>query len=81
MTTKEEIKQKQMDNLTTTEKLVTSLIDYGYLQREIGELMVYSENENAAVLEFSRSELSIIAKNIDALRKKIKELENESDPF
>jgi len=81
MTTKEEIKQKQMDNLTTTEKLVTSLIDYGYLQREIGELMVYSENENAVMLEFSRSELSIIAKNIDALRKKIKELENESDPF
>ena len=37
MTTKEEIKQKQMDNLTTTEKLVTSLIDYGYLQR-IGAL-------------------------------------------
>ena len=67
-----------MDNLTTTEKLVTSLIDYGYLQREIGELMVYSESENAAILEFSRSELSIIAKNIDALRKKIKELENES---
>ena len=70
-----------MDNLETTEKLVTSLIDYGYLQREIGELMVYSENENTAVLEFSRSELSIIAKNIDALRKRIKELENESDPF
>ena len=70
-----------MDNLTTTEKLVTSLIDYGYLQREIGELMVYSGNENTAVLEFSRSELSIIAKNIDALRKRIKELENESDPF
>jgi phage host-nuclease inhibitor protein Gam len=81
MTTKEEIKQKQMDNLTTTEKLVTSLIDYGYLQREIGELMIYSEDENAAILEFSRSELSIIAKNIDALRKRIKELENESDPF
>ena len=81
MTTKEEIKQKQMDNLTTTEKLVTSLIDYGYLQREIGELMIYSEDENAAMLEFSRSELSIIAKNIDALRKRIKELENESDPF
>ena len=70
-----------MDNLTTTEKLVTSLIDYGYLQREIGELMVFSETENAAILEFSRSELSIIAKNIDALRKRIKELENESDPF
>ena len=81
MTTKEEIKQKQMDNLTTTEKLVTSLIDYGYLQREIGKLMIYSEDENAAMLEFSRSELSIIAKNIDALRKRIKELENESDPF
>jgi len=43
--------------------------------------MIYSEDENAAMLEFSRSELSIIAKNIDALRKKIKELENESDPF
>jgi polyhydroxyalkanoate synthesis regulator phasin len=70
-----------MDNLTTTEKLVTSLIDYGYLQREISELMIYSEDENAAMLEFSRSELSIIAKNIDALRKRIKELENESDPF
>lgn len=67
-----------MYNLAMTEKLVASLIDYGYLQREIGELMVYSENENAAVLEFSRSELSIIAKNIDALRKIIKELENES---
>lgn len=70
-----------MDNLATTEKLVASLIDYGYLQREIGELMVFSETENAAILEFSRSELSIIAKNIDALRKRIKELENESDPF
>jgi phage host-nuclease inhibitor protein Gam len=70
-----------MDNLTTTEKLVTSLIDYGYLQREIGELMIYSEDENAAMLEFSRSELSIIAKNIDALRKRIKELEKKSDPF
>ena len=66
-----------MDNLAMTEKLVASLIDYGYLQREIGELMVYSENENASVLEFSRIELSIIAKNIDALRKKIKELEYE----
>jgi len=40
--------------------------------------MIYSEDENAAMLEFSRSELSIIAKNIDALRKRIKELENES---
>ena len=27
-------------------KLVETLIDYGYLQREIGELMVYSEKEN-----------------------------------
>ena len=62
-----------------TEKLVASLIDYGYLQREIGELMVYSENENASVLEFSHSELSIIAKNIDSLRKRIKELEKNKN--
>lgn len=60
-------------------KLVETLIDYGYLQREIGELMVYSEKENAVALEFSRSELSIIAKNIDTLRKKIKELEENEN--
>ncbi len=58
-------------------KLVETLIDYGYLQREIGELMVYSEKENAVALEFSHSELSIIAKNIDSLRKRIKELEDK----
>lgn len=39
--------------------------------------MVYSEKENAVALEFSREELSIIAKNIDNLRKKIKELEDK----
>jgi len=60
-------------------KLAETLIDYGYLQREIGELMVYSEKENAVVLEFSHSELSIIAKNIDSLRKRIKELEKNKN--
>jgi hypothetical protein len=39
--------------------------------------MVYSEKENAVALEFSREELSIIAKNIDNLRKRIKELEDK----
>ncbi len=37
------------------------------------------EKINAVALEFSHSELSIIAKNIDSLRKRIKELEKNKN--
>ncbi len=56
------------------------LIDYGYLQREIGDVMAYAcagNDKDVVLLKINNEELSIIAKKIRELKSRIKELEEQ----
>ena len=57
-------------------KLIKTLIDYGYLLREITELVFIVFYPETKTPKFSNQELSIIAKKIKEMNDKIKELEN-----
>jgi|GEM_PF-3648865 hypothetical protein len=58
-------------------KLIETLISYGILLREISDLLLLSVNPETKVMQFSKQELGIIAKNIRKMHEKIKKLENE----
>lgn len=58
-------------------KLIKHFIDYGYLLREIGDLMLYAYNENAVTLKFDNEDLGFIAKRIRAMYKEIKDLKQQ----
>ena len=45
-------------------KLIETLIRYGYLKREIQELVILSCKPETTVYKFSNNEFSVIAKNI-----------------
>ncbi|SFK99223.1 hypothetical protein [Proteiniphilum acetatigenes] len=58
-------------------KLIKHFIDYGYLLREINDLLLYSFKPDAVVYKFDNNELSGIALRIQRMHNRIKELEQQ----
>lgn len=58
-------------------KLIKHFIDYGYLLREIGDLVMYSYSGNALLLKFDNEDLGFIANRIRSMRKEIDDLKQQ----
>ena len=57
-----------------------TLIDYGYLQREIGDVLAYAHagaDESITMIRIDNPELEMITNKIREMRARIKELEEQ----
>ncbi len=57
-------------------KLIETLINYGYLSREIKDLLIIAFYPETKTMKFENEEIGIIARRIYDMHEKIKMLEN-----